>query len=118
MPPISRPVRPPTFPSAPPALESAFPADEVTLLRPSDALDWSSLAFCLAASAASEVDEALRMPARRTANVECRSTARDAARDIMRDGRGDCRTVVLMDSDGMLNVARFFGALRRSSRRP
>lgn len=94
MPPTTRPVRPPTFPRASadlpraslvtePAFESAEPAEEVTRDRPSDALDWKSAAFSFAAAVASEVDEALRMPARRAANVECRSTARDAARDMV-----------------------------------
>ena len=73
-----------------PALESADPAEELTLDRPSDALDWAWAVFSFAAPAASDVDEALRMPARRTANVERRNTARDAAKDIVTgDGQGD-----------------------------
>lgn len=63
--------------AADPAFERADPADEVTLDSPWEALDWRSDAFSLAASG---VVEALRMPARRAVNVECRSTARDAAR--------------------------------------
>jgi hypothetical protein len=75
-----------------PALESAEPAEELTLDRPSDALDWAWAVFSFAAPAASDVDEALRVPARRTANVERRNTARDAATDIVTgdvSGRGD-----------------------------
>jgi hypothetical protein len=68
------------------ALEIADPADEVTRVRPSEALDWAWAAFSFAAPAASDVDEALRIPARRTAKVECRSTARDAARDMATGG--------------------------------
>lgn len=83
-----------------PTLLAAALADEVTRVRPSDALvensdalddalDETSEAFSLAAPAASDVDEALRMPARRTAKVERRSTWREAARDIVRgSGRG------------------------------
>lgn len=84
--PMSPPVRPPTFPRAPAAADPAFeivaPADEVTRDRPSCAFFENSAVLSLAALAASEVDEALRTPARRTVNVERRSTARDAARDI------------------------------------
>ena len=85
--PISPPVRPPTFPRAPAAADPAFeivaPADEVTRDRPSCAFFENSAVLSLAALAASEVDEeALRTPARWTANVERRSTARDAARDM------------------------------------
>jgi ABC-type transporter Mla subunit MlaD len=64
-------------------LAAAELAELVTLERPSDALDdaWAALSFT--APAASDVVDALRRPARRTANVDCRSTARDAARDIV-----------------------------------
>jgi hypothetical protein len=88
--PTKRPVRPPAFASEfivpvaiEPTLSIAFPADDWTLVRPSDALDCAWAAFSFAAPVASEVDEALRVPARRTANVERRSTTRDAGRDIV-----------------------------------
>jgi hypothetical protein len=42
------------------------------------------------------VVEALRMPARRTAKVDCRSTARDAARDIV----GSLEGVEMAGGDG------------------
>jgi hypothetical protein len=73
----------------------------VTLVRPSDALDEACAALSFTAPAASEVVEALRMPARRTANVDCRNTARDAARDIVESvggvemARGDGVGVVM-----------------------
>jgi hypothetical protein len=66
-----------------PTFDAAELAELVTLLRPSDAFDEASAALSLTAPAASDVFEALRMPARRTANVLCRSAARDAARDIV-----------------------------------
>jgi hypothetical protein len=91
--PTSLPVRPPALANvfrmpeaAEPAFEIADPAEEVTRVSPSDALDWAWETFSFAAPAASEVEEALRMPARRTAKVECRSRARDAARDIATGG--------------------------------
>ena len=66
---------------------AAEPAELLTLVRPSDALDWTleaaSPAFSFAAPAASEVVDALRMPARRTANRDWRTTARDTAKDIV-----------------------------------
>lgn len=84
---MSLPVRPPTLfaalVAALPTLLAAALAEEVTRLRPSDAFDDASAAFSFAAPAASDVVDALRMPARRTAKVECRSTWRDAARDIV-----------------------------------
>lgn len=87
--PINLPVLPPMLPSAPPTLERADPADEVTLLKPCEAFDCASEAFSLAALATSDgFVEALRTPARRTANLECRSTARDAARDIVTEEEG------------------------------
>jgi hypothetical protein len=94
---MSLPVRPPTLFAASvaalPTLLAAALAEEETRDRPSDALedalDDASAAFSLAAPAASDVDEALRRPARRTAKVECRSTWREAARDIVTgSGRG------------------------------
>jgi hypothetical protein len=78
-------------------LDAAELAELVTLLSPSDALDEASDAFSFTAPAASDVLEALRRPARRTANVDCRSTARDAARDIVRAGRG----VEMAGADGV-----------------
>jgi hypothetical protein len=85
------PVRPPTLFAASvaalPTLLAAELADEETRDRPSDALDETldeaSAAFSFAAPAASDVVEALRRPARRTAKVERRSTWREAARDIV-----------------------------------
>jgi hypothetical protein len=68
-----------------PAFDAAALALDDTLERPSDALDAASDAFSFAASV---VDEALRMPARRTANCDCRSTTRDAAADIVTGVRG------------------------------
>jgi hypothetical protein len=70
------------------AFEAAELAELWTLESPSDALDeaWAALSFT--APAASDVVEALRRPARRTANVDCRNTARDAARDIVRSVEG------------------------------
>lgn len=83
-------MRPPTFPRAPraaPAEEPTFvmaePAEDVTRDNPSIALDWTSAAFSFAAAAASDVEEALRMPARRIADVDWRSTTREAAKDIL-----------------------------------
>jgi hypothetical protein len=70
------------------AFEAAALAELVTLVRPSDALDCACDAFSFTAPAASDVVEALRSPARRTVNVDCRSTARDAARDIVRAVEG------------------------------
>lgn len=66
---------------------AADSAELLTLVRPSDALDWTleaaSPAFSFAAPAASDVVEALRMPARRTANRDWRTSARDAAKDMV-----------------------------------
>jgi len=66
---------------------AADSAELLTLVRPSDALDWTleaaSPAFSFAAPAASEVVEALRRPARRTANRDWRTSARDTAKDIV-----------------------------------
>ena len=66
-----------------PTFDAAELAELVTLERPSDAFDdaWEAVLFTV--PAASEVDEALRMPARRTVKVDCRKTARDAARDMV-----------------------------------
>lgn len=72
--------------TAEPTFNAAAPALEVTLERPSDALDEASDAFSFAASV---VDEALRTPARRTVNLDCRSTARDAAADIVTGYEGE-----------------------------
>jgi hypothetical protein len=58
-----------------------------TLDRPSDALDDTSAAFSLAAPAACDVVEALRRPARRTANCDWRTTARDATKDMVMERR-------------------------------
>lgn len=83
-------MRPPTLPRVPkaptadePTLVMTVPADEVTRDSPSIALDCASAAFFFAAAAASDVEEALRTPARRTADVDCRSITRDAAKDIL-----------------------------------
>jgi hypothetical protein len=80
-------VRPPTLPRAPaadePTLVMAEPAEDVTRDSPSIALDCASAAFCFAAAVASDVEEALRTLARRTADVDCRSITRDAAKDIL-----------------------------------
>jgi hypothetical protein len=65
------------------APDAAELAELVTLVRPSDAFDEAFDAVSFTVLVASAVVEALRMPARRTANVDCRSTARDAARDIL-----------------------------------
>lgn len=96
--PIRRPVRPWTLLAAlltvPAALLAALltelaalSAVLLTLVRPSDALDWTldeaSAAFSFAAPAASDVFEALRTPARRMANRDWRTTARDTAKDIV-----------------------------------
>jgi hypothetical protein len=70
------------------AFDAAEPAELETLVRPSDALDEACAALSFTAPAASDVVEALRRPARRTANVDCRSTARDAARDIVKSVQG------------------------------
>ena len=64
-------------------LEAAELAELVTLVRPSDAFDCALDAVSFAALVASAVVEALRMPARRTAKVDCRKTARDVARDML-----------------------------------
>ena len=80
--------------TAEPVFDAAELAELVTLVRPSDALDEASAAFSFTAPAASDVVEALRMPARRTVKVDCRSTARDAAKDIVRamgEGWRRCR---------------------------
>jgi hypothetical protein len=69
--------------TAEPALEAAELAELETLLRPSDAFDEACWAVFFTVLAASDVVEALRMPARRTAKVDCRNTARDAERDIL-----------------------------------
>ena len=80
--------------TAPAALLAALPtelaaesAELLTLVRPSDALDCAldaaSPAFSFAAPAASDVVEALRMPARRTASRDWRTSARDTAKDIV-----------------------------------
>ena len=83
------PVVPPTLfavsETVDPAFDAAAPALDDTLERPSDALDAASDAFSFAASV---VDEALRTPARRTANRDCRSTTRDVAADIVTEMRG------------------------------
>jgi hypothetical protein len=106
-----------------PTLETAEPAELVTLVRPSDALDWACCAVSFTAPAASDVLEALRTPARRTANVDCRSTARDAARDMVRsvrrvgmaaaDGVGVCRDVDV--GTRAAAVRRFFRSVRLAS---
>jgi hypothetical protein len=66
---------------------AAESAELLTLVRPSEALDETleeaSAAFSFAAPAASDVFEALRMPARRMANRDWRTTARDTAKDIV-----------------------------------
>lgn len=72
-------------------LEAADEAELVTLVRPSDALDEASAAFSFTAPAASEVVEALRSPARRAATLDCRATARDTAKDILRRDRMNWR---------------------------
>lgn len=77
-------------------MDAAELAELETLVRPSDALDEACAAFSFTAPAASDVVEALRMPARRTANVDCRNTARDAARDIVKSAEG----VEMADGDG------------------
>jgi hypothetical protein len=69
--------------TVPAALEAAELAELVTLVRPSDALEEASAAFSFAAPATSDVVEALRMPARRMANRDWRTTARDTAKDIV-----------------------------------
>lgn len=72
-----------------PALDAAELAELWTLESPSDAFDCAFDAASFTVLVASAVVEALRMPARRTVNVDCRNTARDAARDIlMRIERG------------------------------
>jgi hypothetical protein len=74
--------------AASPTLDAAELAELLTLVRPSDALDEACAALSFTAAVASDVVEALRRPARRTANVDCRNTARDAARDIVRSVEG------------------------------
>lgn len=69
--------------AADPTLAAAELAELVTLERPSDAFDEAWAAVSFTAPAASAVVEALRRPARRTASWECRTTARDAARDML-----------------------------------
>ena len=69
--------------TAEPALDAAELAELETLVRPSDAFDCAFDAVSFTVLVASAVVEALRMPARRTANVDCRMTARDAARDML-----------------------------------
>ncbi|KAJ8111194.1 hypothetical protein OPT61_g6158 [Boeremia exigua] len=77
---------PSTQPGAPSPRKRSL-SELLTLVRPSDALDWTleatSPAFSLAAPAASDVVEALRRPARRMANRDWRTSARDAAKDIV-----------------------------------
>jgi len=78
--------------TAPPSLLTMPPALEDTLVRPSDALDVACEVFGLTEPVASGMVDALRRPARRAANGECRSTARDAAKDIVKTGaEGRCR---------------------------
>jgi hypothetical protein len=95
--------------AASPAFDTAELAELETLVRPSDALDVACAALSFTAPAASDVVEALRMPARRTANVDCRNTARDAARDIVKSvqgvemARGDGGAVV-MSSGGYVEL--------------
>lgn len=97
-----------TVPISPPACALVAPAASLTLAaaelaelwtleRPSEALDDACAAFSFTTPVASAVVEALRMPARRTANVDCRSTARDAARDIVKSAGG----VEMADGDGV-----------------
>jgi hypothetical protein len=74
--------------AASPTLDAAELAELETLVSPSDALDDACAALSFTAPAASDVVEALRTPARRTANVDCRSTARDAANDIVKSVTG------------------------------
>lgn len=74
--------------AASPTFEAAELAELLTLVSPSDALDDAWAAFSFTAPPASDVVEALRSPERRTAKVDCRSTARDAARDIVRSVEG------------------------------
>lgn len=96
--------------AAEPTLEAAELAALVTLVRPSDALleAWAAVPF--AAPAASAVDEALRMPERRTANLDWRSTARDAERDIVMWIEG----VEMARGDGSMSalIVRGVGKLR------
>lgn len=69
-------------------LAAAELAELVTLESPSDAFDaaWAALSFT--APAASDVVDALRTPTRCTEKVDCRRTARDAARDMADANRG------------------------------
>lgn len=87
-------------PAASPTLDAAELAELCTLERPSDALDDACAAFSFTTPVASAVVEALRMPARRTANVDCRNTARDAARDIVKSAG----VVEMADGDGVVVV--------------
>jgi hypothetical protein len=98
---------------------AADSAELLTLVRPSDALDWTleaaSPAFSFAAPAASEVVEALRRPARRTANRDWRTSARDTAKDIvMVRRRGWAMEVVWTEGYhrvGSRELERFFRTL-------
>jgi len=71
------------------AFEDASDAFEDASDAFDDALVDASAAFSFTAPVASEVVDALRRPARRTAKVECRSTWRDAARDIVTGSGGE-----------------------------
>lgn len=77
------PVGPPTFLSALPTFDAApaiaGPAEEATLDSPSCAFAAASFALL----AASEVEEECLIAVLRIRNCDCRSTARDAAMDIL-----------------------------------
>jgi hypothetical protein len=62
----------------------AGPAEEVTLERPSEALEAAEEAVSLALEAASEVEEACLTAVLRTRNCDCRRTARDAVAGILK----------------------------------
>jgi len=114
--------------AAEPALDAAELAELVTLVRPSDAFDCALDAVSFTALVASAVVEALRMPARRTANVDCRNTARDVARDILMlieggemGGRRSSARVVEWSSGSEVTIfptgpCALVGWLRRASR--
>lgn len=114
--------------TAEPALDAAELAELVTLVRPSEAFDCAFDAVSFTALVASAVVEALRMPARRTANVDCRNTARDAARDMLMlieggemGGRRSSARVVEWSSGSEVTIfptgpCALAGWLRRASR--
>jgi len=88
-------------------LAAAELAELVTLESPSDAFDATWAALSLTAPAVSDVVEALRMAARRTEKVDCRRTARDAARDMADANRGGRMGFAARESMGGVVVERW-----------